>query len=321
MMRKTAFFVAALLMMSGTAFAQTIPVPTSQQMFSYPPTADPVLDADPAAARPVGVGSVAAGGLTLTLRISFLQFSGPVDIYFLIASPVGMFYLRSDGTFQPFSGEIEPLKSNTTGPIDENLFGDVPTSALPPGTYFIYCAAASPGSLERFYAWETYFEIQGPGPANGCGDYTGSRQFSMSFDHTANADVESFHEQIRTIGSVPFTLQADGTLTGEGTIQVSISGQADVCTFSGTGTVHVTISGQLSFDETCAPMLNITFNEIWYQNTIVTWVCPEAVVPVNQPTENVTHNLTFPVINGHTISGPVIAPGASGTYSWTLYVQ
>jgi len=137
-----------------------MPVPTSQLIFSYDPVALPVISTNPSQAKPVGVGSVAEGGDTLSLQISLGQFTGLVDIYFAIYAPSidpnNIYILNSDNYFQT---TIVPWKENTQGPIDEKLFGDIPLSLLPPGTYYLYLAVTPADSLDYYYLWTTYFLI------------------------------------------------------------------------------------------------------------------------------------------------------------------
>ena len=147
----------------GAVSDSIIPVPTTQQTFSYDPVASPIKSIEPAQAKPIGVGSVAMGGNTLSLHISLDQFAGPVNIYFAVYSkaidPNNYYLLKPDNTFQTHATGFIPWRANTTGPIDEALLGDIPTSSLPPGIYDLYLLVSPSGSPSNYYLWTTYFEI------------------------------------------------------------------------------------------------------------------------------------------------------------------
>jgi formylglycine-generating enzyme required for sulfatase activity len=145
-----------------------IPIPTIQQSFSYASSISAIKNTDPAQAKPVGVGSFASDGDTISLQVSLDQFSAPVDVYFGIWIPSinpDIFILRPDYTFQLHPMGIVPWKSNTTGPIDENLFGDIPASVLPLGTYYLYLAVTPSGNFfDSYYIWVTELEISDTSP-------------------------------------------------------------------------------------------------------------------------------------------------------------
>jgi hypothetical protein len=143
-----------------------ISLPGSQQSFIYPPSVAPVLHTMPSQAQPIGVGSVATGGDTLSLEIGLNQFSGPVDIYLAIAAPdlvPDLYIIKPDLALQPVSMGLEPWRATTSGPVNEKLYGDISISSLPPATYYLYIAVTPAGSLIEpnvsFYFWTTSFVI------------------------------------------------------------------------------------------------------------------------------------------------------------------
>src|ERR1039458_5533860 len=70
------------------ALTPIIPVPNGQESFPlYGPIALPIISSDPLKAMPIGLGSVASGGDTISVQIGLGQFSGPVDIYFGYYAP------------------------------------------------------------------------------------------------------------------------------------------------------------------------------------------------------------------------------------------
>lgn len=166
--------------MKGTIIVQSgnqsemIPVPVSQQIIGYAPVVMPELNSDPLQAKPVGIGSIAIGGGTFTLRIGLNKFSGPVDIYgaFMVSTapnvinvlqPSGTSFiaftfaeiLNAIATGIPPAGAV-PWKANVMGPVDEQLFNTL-ISNVPPGTYTVYLFVTPAGSINNFYLWTTVF--------------------------------------------------------------------------------------------------------------------------------------------------------------------
>ncbi|MBI5641495.1 MAG: SUMF1/EgtB/PvdO family nonheme iron enzyme [Nitrospirae bacterium] len=158
------FFIVAASVLSGTALA--MPVPDSANYYENAPVDSPVKSAIAAEAKPVGVGTVAEGGDTLSILVGLEQFGGPVDVYFAIFAPAldpnNIYLLRSDNGIQTISQGLAPWRAGTTGPIEEAIFGDIPVSGLPPGTYQLYLAVTPAGSLDHYYGWVTSFIAAGP---------------------------------------------------------------------------------------------------------------------------------------------------------------
>ncbi|HDL15010.1 MAG TPA: DUF1566 domain-containing protein [Euryarchaeota archaeon] len=147
---------------AGLPSTSVMPLPTNQRSWTYPSTAFSIMSTDPAEAKPIGVGSVAEGGDTLSIQIGLNQISGPVDIYLAIYAPEvdpDNIYLITSDTIQPLSEGLVPWKANTTGPIDDTLFGNIPISGLPLGTYNLYLAVTPAGTMDSYYLWATYFVI------------------------------------------------------------------------------------------------------------------------------------------------------------------
>ncbi|MBI5638885.1 MAG: SUMF1/EgtB/PvdO family nonheme iron enzyme [Nitrospirae bacterium] len=155
--------IVAASVLPGTALA--MPVPESAYYYEKTPADSPVKSAIAAEANPIGIGTVAEGGDTLSIRVGLEQFSGPVDIYFAIFAPAldpnNIYLLRSDNGIQTISQGLAPWRAGITGPVEESIFGDIPVSGLPPGTYQIYLAVTPAGSLDRYYIWATSFIVSG----------------------------------------------------------------------------------------------------------------------------------------------------------------
>jgi len=141
-----------------------LPPPSSQVVFSYPPTWTAEIDTDPGMAKPLGVGPVAAfGGNTLSLHVALAPFSGPVDVYFLVFSTAldehEMYVLHSDDSLRVLSDGLAPWRSNQLGSLGESLFGDILVEMLPKGLYNLYVGVTPPGTVDSFYLWTTYLVI------------------------------------------------------------------------------------------------------------------------------------------------------------------
>ncbi len=140
----------------------TVPVPSGQQIF--PPFDAPNLpnpNVDPSLSQPIGVGTIATGGDTVDLRVFTDTFSGPVDVYFGINAPAispEVFLLTSDGSLLPASQGLVKWKESVLS-VNEDVFVNIPASALPPGTYNLALVVTPANSLNSFYFWLTSFTI------------------------------------------------------------------------------------------------------------------------------------------------------------------
>lgn len=301
--------------------AQVMPLPSAQQGFEYPPTADPVTAADPAVARPIGVGPVAEGGDTVRLRIGLPAFSGPVDLYVGIMAPAidpfHLYIVNPNGQLVVFETQLIAWKTAVTQPVDEFLFGDIPISALPPGQYHCYLLASPAGSLSSYYLWHTFFVVRNS--LGGCGDYSGSRSFSITYNHLYTVDYGCYHQDLWFSGSVPFTVHEDNTITGNGTVTYGthyFTTCEVMISCSGLTTVDVTLGGRLTFNEYCQAMLEVLFTETVHPMII-------SCVPYGGgfiPESSNKYTLTFPVIDGAIVSGPPYGPGVGGTANYILHV-
>jgi hypothetical protein len=170
---KILLFSMALALISN-AFAITISyaalsmaVPTAQESFpAHGPIPSPIISTDPSQAMPIGVGPVATGGATLFLQIGFGLFSGPVDVYVGIYAPSidpdHVYILMPDNvTLQPMTSStaLTPWVAGTLGNISKSVFGTIPVSALPAGTYSFYLVVTPAGSLDSYYFWTTAIDV------------------------------------------------------------------------------------------------------------------------------------------------------------------
>ncbi|MFI5295932.1 MAG: DUF3443 domain-containing protein [Thermodesulfovibrionales bacterium] len=179
-MKSIKILCLSLFLAAGAAFAPAVwsssmAVPSGQHVFpSYGPMTLPVVSTDPARAMPIGLGSAATGGTTVTLQIGIGEFSGPVDIYVGIYAPainpdyiyilmpdnvtlqhVPLNSLTPNGTFQLSSVTFSPWMANTSGNFDEKVLRSMAVSSLPQGTYSLYLLVTPAGSLSSYYLWKT----------------------------------------------------------------------------------------------------------------------------------------------------------------------
>ena len=148
----------------GTMGSVMLQMPMAQQMFSYGPTSGPVTGSDVTTMMPIGVGSVAMGGTNLGVQVATGQFASPADMYFALYAPsidpFNIYMMHPDGSLQPASSGMEPWMSGVTS-VNQSLFGNIPTSALPKGTYYMGLMATPAGAnMSAYYLWMTHFTIQ-----------------------------------------------------------------------------------------------------------------------------------------------------------------
>jgi hypothetical protein len=148
----------------GTMGSGMMQMPTGQQMVTYGATSAPITGSDFTTMMPIGVGSVAMGGNTLSVQVATSEFVSPVDMYFAIYAPsidpFNFYMLHPDGSLQPASSGMEPWMSGVTS-VNQTIFGSIPTSALPKGTYTMGFMATPAGTnMSTYYFWMTNFTIQ-----------------------------------------------------------------------------------------------------------------------------------------------------------------
>ena len=140
-----------------------LPLPGGQQTWTYHGTSAPVRSADPAAAMPAAVGPVAAAGDTLNLQVALNRIAGAADLYLILHAPdidpLAYFVIYEDRSLHSLFEGIAPWKRNTTGPIGESLYGNIPVIYLPRGNYFLYLILTPTRNPSRFYSWVTSFEV------------------------------------------------------------------------------------------------------------------------------------------------------------------
>jgi len=138
-----------------------LPLPAAPDSYAYPQNPDPIFSTDPSLNRPLAVGDMAHG--ELTLHISFLPSSAPVDIYLAISVGNTYYLITQDNLVQLLSAGIVKWRSNTLGQIDAVPFGTLFSRSLPSGTYYLHALVTPTGTpvedLSTYYRWDTYFIV------------------------------------------------------------------------------------------------------------------------------------------------------------------
>lgn len=151
---------------------------------------------------------------------------------------------------------------------------------------------------------------------------------SITYYHDLTIEYEGFYQNEIVSGSIPFTCDGNGNLSGSGTCLITVDGTITApcleSTFSGTANLDVVLTGQFS-----PAQVTVNLAEVWYVGSpiasgTVTDICDPDVTPFSYPLVEMTISelLTFPTIDGYTIERPFCGAGAGfGYYSWTLYIE
>jgi hypothetical protein len=161
----TSYYVTLLIFLSFTASPllarAAMDVPAGQDSWTYGAVTTPILDDYASYAEPIGVGTVAESGDTVSMAVQLEAFSGPVDIYLGLyipsLDPNNIYIFKEDNSLQTLAQGLVPWKKNVTGAVSEKLFGDIPVSNLPAGTYSLCLLITPAGSSNTYYLWVTSF--------------------------------------------------------------------------------------------------------------------------------------------------------------------
>jgi hypothetical protein len=156
-------WVLSIVCLLSVSLAYAVmPLPAGSKIFTYPATQSPVIHADPAQSKPMGVGNVTVAH-DLALQVGIDSFSSPVDIYVAIFAPAvfpDLLLFQANGNLAPPSSGLSPWKAGTSGPVSEGLLGTIPLFLLPSGDYAFYLLIAPAGTQasslgENCYLWVT----------------------------------------------------------------------------------------------------------------------------------------------------------------------
>lgn len=152
--------------------------------------------------------------------------------------------------------------------------------------------------------------------------FRGEFRGEVEFKHHITFSGEGYVYIWDITGFVPFSVnEPDYTsISGEGSIDHAISGQAAECDITGSGNIPVTITGELVADEIGFPWLEMTFHETLFGDYGVTYVCPDVTYESTQPVGYPEPTVRFMMEEGYTVIVPVVAPGASGSYVFIMHL-
>ncbi|TAN40055.1 MAG: hypothetical protein EPN25_09110 [Nitrospirae bacterium] len=157
--------------------AQIMPVPASEESFSYDSVAEPVVSAVPAQARPIGLGSAASGGGDLDVKVKIGPFAGRVDVSLIIYAPSidpeDLYFMRgnelrllSDAVNEDSDREgdrsrrfrrLTLWKSDVTS-VNEHIYSGA-VSELPSGIYTLVLVVKADDEEDGSYRWVTQLRI------------------------------------------------------------------------------------------------------------------------------------------------------------------
>lgn len=137
-----------------------IPAPDGGDYFTaYSAITSPTVENMAQYCKPVSLGDVAGG--TLNIKVGTPNFEEAVDIYIGVYAPAiwsNIQLITSTKDFQDLDSGLVAWKTNVTSAVNsESLYGDIPTSALPSGSYTFYIMITPHGSTSEYYLWETSF--------------------------------------------------------------------------------------------------------------------------------------------------------------------
>ncbi len=140
---------------------QSCQVPSSGNVWTYQPVVHPVKNLNPANCKPFAVGNPSSG--LLNLQVGLPACSSGVDIYLAIGFSNMLFMIDGANGLHLASGltALPKWKANASTAVDESLYGDIPVSLLPAGSYNLYLLIVPAGAADftRYYLWYTPFSI------------------------------------------------------------------------------------------------------------------------------------------------------------------
>ena len=146
----------------GNSLAEPkIPSPRGANVFTpYTHAVIPFRDSDPGKAKPIGMGTIAGVGATLSLSVGANKFSSPMDVYLGLSMPAidpANIYLFTSAGLKPISAGLLPWKSSVTD-ISGVVVSDYDALLLPTGAYGFYLRVVPAGTAAanlsmNYYQW------------------------------------------------------------------------------------------------------------------------------------------------------------------------
>ena len=144
-----------------------IPSPKGANVFTpYTDAVLPFRDSDPSKAKPIGMGTIAGVGATLSLSVGAKAFSSPMDVYLGLSMPAidpANIYLFTSAGLKPISAGLLPWKSSVPD-ISGVVVSDYDALLLPTGTYGFYLRVVPAGTLavdisKNYYQWSASLSV------------------------------------------------------------------------------------------------------------------------------------------------------------------
>lgn len=127
-----------------------LPVPSSQEVFSYTLATSPNGGSGSSGVKPFQVYNVNG---VLSIQIYIQEFVSPIDIYLAIFAPSyepDIMLVYPDNSLQPVSAGLVKWREHTKGQIYELLYEGVPIRDLRPGIYYLYAGVTPAGEISNY---------------------------------------------------------------------------------------------------------------------------------------------------------------------------
>ncbi len=138
--------------------------PDSRYEWSFEPVILPQIAEQPELCRPFAAGPLKQE--TVRLNVYLPGFTGWVDIYLGIYAPdiypdTVFLIVRQDEESYSLLPHNEGFIPWGTGTVfeQETIWGSIPFSSLPPGSYTLYTMVTPHGSTDTYYLWSSTFQV------------------------------------------------------------------------------------------------------------------------------------------------------------------
>lgn len=293
---------------AAPSFGDAMADPSGGNLFYTRASASPETSGGPSEITPMGLGPIATGGSEMTVSVMLDQFENPMDLYLalMLMDPYYAIYVvNSQGEPKDINEGLIPWRSNSSDPIDEIIFENIPASNLPTCDYKLYLIAAPAGTpadaWSDYYAWETEFTNQDAGDSGW--------EYEFFLDFYARESVQLACAYPCSTSIVPlihfrieggFDFQGNN-VSGSGTVTIKHTdpctiveqdggGDGASCTVHGSTTGSFTIGGYSTgvvsvTGEGFQTKVNLTFTEETPANLDVTfyWRNPATGAVTTQP--------------------------------------
>ncbi len=134
--------------------ADSMSLPSGQEVITTSPAISPLVSINPAQANPFGFGAVANGGSVFSLDVGLSALAGPVDLYIGIGIGSEIYLFGEDNRLHSAGDGLRRWRSNTTGGINTRILPEIDLSPYP-GTYTFYFLMTPAGRSDVFRQWTT----------------------------------------------------------------------------------------------------------------------------------------------------------------------